>query len=138
MQYDFGAQIRAIKNRTGIKLDTVVRKFCLDMFSDIMVASPVDTGAFRGNWQISLGTPNLSINDLSMAKSDAAALAKVSTEISGAVTNNVVAEGNTIYFTNSMPYAYRLEHGWSKQAPAGMVAVTVAAWQSHFNKALGV
>jgi hypothetical protein len=35
-----------------------------------------------------------------------------------------------------MPYALRLEYGWSKQAPAGMVRVTVAEFQAVVNAAV--
>ena len=45
--------------------------------------------------------------------------------------------GQTMYLTNSLPYAQRLESGWSGQAPAGMVKVTIANFQSHFAQALG-
>lgn len=31
---------------------------------------------------------------------------------------------HTYYFVNNLPYAKRLEHGWSSQAPAGMVGLT--------------
>lgn len=35
--------------------------------------------------------------------------------------------GQMLYFTNALPYAQRLEHGWSRlQAPGGMVALTMA------------
>jgi hypothetical protein len=30
-----------------------------------------------------------------------------------------------IYLQNSLPYALRLENGWSKQAPGGVLALTV-------------
>ena len=38
--------------------------------------------------------------------------------------------GATIYLVNNLPYAVRLEYGWSKQAPAGMVRITAAEFQS--------
>jgi hypothetical protein len=34
--------------------------------------------------------------------------------------------GHTYYFVNNLPYARALEYGWSKQAPHGMVGLTVA------------
>ena len=38
--------------------------------------------------------------------------------------------GDVIYLTNNLPYAVPLEEGYSKQAPAGMVALTVQDFQS--------
>jgi hypothetical protein len=34
------------------------------------------------------------------------------------------------YIQNNLPYAQRLEDGWSKQAPAGMVALSLAELQA--------
>ena len=42
----------------------------------------------------------------------------------------VLKGGMEFYFTSNLPYAERLEYGWSEQAPAGMVRVSVASWQS--------
>lgn len=135
MQYDFSKQIEAIVERTKIKMDLVVRKFCFEMFSDIMMASPVDTGAFRGNWMLSVGAPNISTNADSKLSSDNSALAAINASMATSINKDAL--GKTIYFTNSMPYAYRLEHGWSKQAPAGMVNVTILAYKANLDKALG-
>jgi hypothetical protein len=45
------------------------------------------------------------------------------------------AAGKVHYLTNNLPYAYRLEYGWSRQAPNGMVGVTVVEFQSIVNAA---
>jgi hypothetical protein len=135
MHYDFSKQVQQIVEKTKIRMDVVVRKLCMDMFSDIMMASPVLTGAFRGNWMLSIGQPAFSTDKSKKLKEDGAALAATNAAVAGMGKEAI---GSVIYWTNSMPYAYRLEHGWSKQAPNGMVAVTVAAWQSHMQRALGV
>ncbi len=44
--------------------------------------------------------------------------------------------GDVIYLANSLPYIRRLEYGWSKQAPAGMVRGTVGEFQQAIDKAL--
>jgi hypothetical protein len=33
--------------------------------------------------------------------------------------------GQTIWISNNVPYAQRLEHGWSQKAPSGMVEITL-------------
>ena len=33
--------------------------------------------------------------------------------------------GQTIWISNNVPYAQRLEHGWSLKAPSGMVEITL-------------
>ena len=40
--------------------------------------------------------------------------------------NGKASEGDAIYLVNNLPYAQRLENGWStKQAPNGMVALSI-------------
>lgn len=40
-----------------------------------------------------------------------------------------------MFLTNGAPYAWRLEHGWSKQANAGMVRITFEALRSRIGRA---
>jgi hypothetical protein len=42
--------------------------------------------------------------------------------------------GDTIYLTNNLPYIRRLEEGYSQQAPAGMVALTVQEFAQVVNQ----
>jgi hypothetical protein len=42
--------------------------------------------------------------------------------------------GDVVHMANNLPYARRLEDGWSKQAPAGMVKLTVQRWQPIANE----
>ncbi|MFD2248937.1 hypothetical protein FHS82_001053 [Pseudochelatococcus lubricantis] len=114
--------------QTRVDLDTIVRKVSLDMFTRIILKSPVDTGRFRGNWQVSIG----SVANGTIAVDDKDGSATISA--AQAATMGVKA-GDTIYLTNNLPYAERLEDGWSKQAPAGMVATTVREFAGVVDKA---
>ena len=66
--------------------------------------TPVDTGAAKNSWNITED------------KIDTSLKSKVRDEISGK---------KDIYITNSTHYILKLENGGSKQAPKGMVALTV-------------
>lgn len=99
-------------------VDLVIRKISLDIFRRVIMKSPVDEGRFKGNWQVAIGSipaGTLDIDD----KSGTATLARVTAE-----TLNLKA-GDTIYLVNNLSYARRLEYGHSKQAPAGVVRITV-------------
>lgn len=88
--------------------------------------SPVDTGQFRSNWLVSIATP-----DPSVIEGPGAALAQKS---AGALASYAAREGfPVIYLQNNLPYATRLEDGYSKQAPNGMVALTVAELAAMWN-----
>lgn len=81
--------------------------------------TPVDTGRLRGNWQSALNVPKddqLQVQDVSGSGS-----------ISNAEnTLNKLKLGNIFWFTNNLPYARRIEEGWSQQAPQGMLRRNVA------------
>ncbi len=110
-----------------VQQDQAIRKLALDMFTRIVMRSPVDTGRFRGNWQVSIGGPPsgvLSVEDKSGAVT--------TTKIASAVSN--FQPGQVIWLGNNLPYARRLEYGWSQQAPAGMVRVTVKEFKAFLRK----
>ena len=47
------------------------------------------------------------------------------------------ASGDVVYFVNGLPYAYRLENeGWSKQAPAGMIKISVTEFDQYVRAAI--
>ena len=130
----FANQMKAWERKTERKMDLAVRKIALEMFRKIILKSPVDTGRFRGNWQLAIGSVpdgTLELDD----KTGTATIAK------GAATALGFNAGETIYFANNLPYARRLEEGGypdgpkvengrSSQAPNGMVALTIQEFQS--------
>lgn len=114
----FAANLNALCKRAGDKAELVVRKTALELQSQMIERSPVDTGRFKSNWQAGIGGVNEAAND-SADKSGAAALGR---------TQVVLATwkpGMSIVLSNSLPYAKRLEEGYSQQAPSGMVRLTV-------------
>lgn len=123
----FSLQIEKWTEETQKRVTLAVRKIALDVFERIILKSPVDTGRFRGNWQVQIGsipTGTLEIDD----KSGQVTLAKAQAEVLG------VKAGDTIYLINNLPYARRLEYGWSNQAPEGMVRTTVTEYQPIVDK----
>jgi hypothetical protein len=109
-------------DKTEKKMDLAVRKVTLEMFKRVILRSPVDTGRFLGNWQTAIGSVPSGTLDLD-DKSGTATVAK-----STAVTMGVKA-GDTITLVNNLPYGPRLENGWSRRAPNGMVSLTVQEFQ---------
>lgn len=123
----FSLNITEWAKQTTADIETVVRKTAIDMFGRIIMRSPVDTGRFRNNWYVSIGGPSSRTTE-NVDPSGSNAMARVA---EAAARYKL---GDTIYMTNSLPYAWRLETGWSKQAPAGMVGITVAEFQQIFNR----
>ena len=118
----FGDQLRAFERKTIDKMERAARKIVLDAFSEVIMMSPVDTGRFRGNWQTAIGSvPSGTIEVLDPDGN--IVIAKVAGVTAG------MEIGDVVYMANNLPYAQRLEDGWSQQAPAGMVRLTVQRFQ---------
>lgn len=126
----FQLDIQRFVDKAHGNLDLVVRKVALDLFKRVIMKSPVLTGRFKGNWQVAIGSipaGTLEIND----KAGTATIARAT-----AATLNLRA-GEVIYLVNNLDYARALEYGHSKQAPAGMVRLSVAEYGAVVNKAAG-
>ena len=111
----------------GDQIDTVVRKTAIDLQASMIEKSPVDTGRFKSNWQCGIGVIN----------SDASAAPNADAQGRTVAVLQGYKPGNTIWLTNSLPYAKRLENGWSQQAPAGMVRLTMQDFQQAVKRAIG-
>lgn len=106
---------KKIESKIDRTLDQGIRATLLQVSTAIIKGTPVKTGRARGNWQASIGrgaTGEVSVN--SVRSGEAKAIAEVNQKAS-------VAVGDLYYLTNNLPYIERLEYGWSKQAPGGMV-----------------
>ena len=103
--------------------ETVARQVSFKLFSAVIKASPVDTGRFRMNWQTAGAVTPSGVID-GTDKGGAAAIGDAASYIFAA------SDWNEFTLTNNLPYAERLEYGWSNQAPQGMVRVNVARFNT--------
>lgn len=118
-------------------VDRLVRKVAIDLLKSVIYKSPVGDatlwqspppagyvgGRFRGNWQLGVNSKpsgELTAIDANGGNTINVGMARIP------ATN---AAGNIYYITNNLPYAQRLENGWSSQAPAGIVSLTVAEFE---------
>lgn len=119
----FALQIGRWSENARRKAEVVCRKIALDMTTRVIMRSPVDTGRFRGNWQTAIGVVPGGTTErkdkLPRGAPGGRAFAQAQR------TSLQFGPGQIIYLVNNLPYAVALEHGWSKQAPAGMVKITV-------------
>ncbi len=104
------------------RADQALRALVLEASKRIVLRTPVRTGRARGNWHLASGSPDLSTTE-STDRTGGRTLTTILTKLEG------MKGGDTIFLTNALPYIIPLEHGSSKQAPAGMVKITVAELQ---------
>lgn len=116
----FALDVKKFAEKAGEQADAVISKICLDLLSDIVLNTPVDTGRARANWFTSIGAPSNTTIEYEGAQSAAGiAIGRASDDIAK-------ASGNIFWISNNLPYIYRLEfEQWSKQAPSGMVRLAI-------------
>jgi hypothetical protein len=119
--------IDRLAKKAGEDIEKVGRFATFQLFNAVQLRSPVDTGRFRGNWQFGKDTiPQGALNRLDTTGSLA------QTEAQKAMTSPL---GGVAYFVNNLPYARRLENGYSQQAPVGMVRVSVREFSKYVREA---
>lgn len=139
----FADDLQKFSDKTKLRLDLVVRKTVLDIYTGTVLRTPVDTGRLRANYQIGDGVrPGASL----LAEFEQRAEAERGAHGEKAVVaarkaNKAVQEGTAqalevvstlhaggrVYIVNNLVYALPIENGHSQQAPAGMARVTVRA-----------
>lgn len=115
----FAVDISKFIDKAKGQEQVVVRKICLELFNKVILKSPVDTGRFRANWNAAINYPDNSVSN-SLDKTGIGTIAK-----NNAIISNFNVNDSSIYLTNNLPYAQRLEYGYSKQAPQGMARLSV-------------
>jgi hypothetical protein len=89
------------------------RIIAMALLGEIVARSPVDTGRFRGNTTVSIGSPVYS-NGANVDPSGSGTLSAGNAVLAGLKPYTI------IYIQNNLPYAEKLENGHSKQAPNGV------------------
>lgn len=125
---DFKRQMKEVEKKISDAIEKTMRATALEMFSEIVLKTPVDTGRLRSNWQASLNNPIGS-------KLDGVDYAGNNTIIrGGGKINSYTLKDSSIWFANNMPYASRIENGSSRQRPEGMVSSTISMFKTELER----
>ncbi len=99
-------------------LDKTAKHVAQKVLRNVVFNSPVDTGRFRGNWIV--GIAKRSFQQLKRKdKSGGSTFQKGKNKLQKSRANV------TIFITNNLPYAQRLNEGWSSLAPANFVQAAI-------------
>ena len=165
MAGQFSVSIKRFAEATQLKLDDVLLKVLFDISTKVVEKSPVGNrelwainapekrswrvahgrpdlkpegyvgGRFRANWQF--GETTAPSGELHEKSPPASGYPSQDAVIGELHTQMLSAKfGKNYWIVNNLPYAYRLEVGWSTQAPTGMVATTMANAQSIVSEAV--
>lgn len=150
----FALQLGKFAEKAGANARQVVRAVSIDTLTKVVMRTPVGNpdlwdknfkaaatrlgwitegyvgGRARANWFVSIGVSNFAVSNR-IDKSGQPTIDRGTATISSATTDA------PIYIMNSVPYIRELEYeGHSKQAPAGMVRITVTEFQTFVDKAV--
>lgn len=124
---DFEKRMRRHGRNIENNAVTMVRRATLAIDTALVLATPVDTGRARANWQASLNAPpggEIPAYSAGTAGSTAALNAREAIAQAEGVAKRS-RPGDSIWLTNNLPYIGRLNEGSSAQAPAGFVQTAV-------------
>lgn len=125
----FAADLKKLCDAAGGNAELVVRRAALDLGGQMVDDSPVDKGRFKSNWMTAVGASLDASTTEEIDKSGASSMGRMAAKL------DAWQPGQTIFITNSLPYAKPLEFGHSKQAPAGVVRLAVQNFTTAVAKA---
>lgn len=121
----FAVDIRKAAKAMEQSLEDVSYAIVQELFSSVVLDTPVDTGRARGNWQVSVGQGVYGTIDR---------LSKDGSVVLEDIGKVKVKLGESYHLSNNLPYIQRLEYdGWSDQAQNGMVRVNLARVVGNLN-----
>lgn len=133
----FTLDMKKFTDKANKNIDLVIGKVIIDVSNEVIKRSPVGDasywvspapagyvgGRFRGNWDYGIGSAPSAEFDV--------------IDSTGSISNDRIKTklrkdnaGKIHYIVNNLAYAQRIEDGWSRQAPQGIVKLTVIKWQS--------
>lgn len=121
---DFAKRMQQRADSVEKNADELVRKVALAVDATVVIATPVDEGRARSNWQVNLDEPaSGTVEPYAPGKegSTGGENSRAAIEQGKAKIANYGNANTAIHITNNLPYIKRLNDGWSAQAPAGFV-----------------
>jgi len=123
----FSRDIDRFTHRYQAEALLIVRRSWLQLVREVVLGTPVDKGTARGSWQSTTDAPASGqrlVEDPSGGGSIGRAVAVFS-----------AAGAGVWWLASNLPYIRRLEYGWSKQAPGGMVRLAAARFTQNVERA---
>ena len=114
---------------TEDSVKSILQTLVFRIGNEVVRLSPVDTGRFKGNWQLTIGAPSAS-SLLRYDESGGITLGDMQRVV------RTLTPGQVAYIQNTVAYGYDLEYGSSGQAPEGMVRITQAKFAMLVNEAV--
>jgi len=125
----FSIDLAKFAQKAEKEMKTAIQKITMEAFKGVIEKTPVDTGRARANWGASVGLPSPVKHDVAYV--DPSGSAAIGAAAAKVFDWNCIG---SIYLCNNVEYISELEYGSSKQAPQGMVRVTLAEISAHYGR----
>lgn len=114
----FSADISKWAGKAEKDFERLRRAVIIELFSSVILDTPVDEGRLRGNWQISSTSPASGVVDILDPQGG-----KTTAKVQQLAQSGKIGEDQVVFLTNNLPYAYGIEYDGrsSVKAPEGMV-----------------
>lgn len=124
---EVGRLLDEIERVPMIQFEQVLRRIALQLFEALRRRTPVDTGRARSGWLIVYGESGATLSEAPPA-SAYKGRQQVAPPSADKQTRGTLSDGTVldIWVINNVEYIVRLEYGYSRQAPAGMISPSVA------------
>ena len=124
----FETDLEEFQLKTTEKNEDVIRGASFDLFSAIVLDTPVLDGVLRANWFASITFANTMTDQSRQDKTGNATITNIKQKLNAPIVGD-------IYLNNNLPYARPIEfdgHSANK-APQGMVRVNTVRWPQIVN-----
>lgn len=111
------------------KVIVLQKKIVFEALKRLVMKTPVDTGRARGNWQVTIGRPVTAAIE-ALDKSGDETIKK------GLAAIAALPPYQVVWICNNVDYIEFLEEGSSRQAPEGMMSLTIEELKVMFSKAV--
>jgi hypothetical protein len=124
--YQFEGDLKKFAEVLDVSVQKVMRYVTIELFGQITLRWPVDTGYSRANWRIGVGEVDPTVSapppeaDRGQGKQSYPLPSVDFTQLKH------LDGKQPIFITNSVDYAIYLEEGHSQQAPSGVVRISLA------------
>lgn len=123
----FGRRMHQLGATVEGNAHKAVRAVALAVDQTVVIATPVDTGRARSNWQVQVGAAPTDVREAyvpGVGATTGGQNAQAAIE-QGKMAISAASPGLAIHITNNLSYIGKLNEGHSAQAPAGFVEEAV-------------
>lgn len=127
----FSNQVNTFTRRYSQRLDRVLQQTTRAAYYEILQASRVDTGKFRGNWRIGVNRRDLRVTKKAPPRSAGTRTGQPPTRAERAFASNSIKRikrDSTVNITNAVEYA-----PFIPDAPTAVLGLTIQKVRAKFN-----